>query len=366
MVRIDDKKYMERALQLAENGRGYTSPNPMVGAVVVRAGQIVGQGYHARAGLPHAEVNALNQARAEAETKGSTLYVSLEPCCFSGRTPPCTDAIIQAGIDRVVCAVEDPNPKVSGRGIQMLRGAGIDVEVGCMEHEARRLNEFYFKYMRTGVPFVSLKIAQTLDGRIAASNGSSRWISGEESRRCVHGLRSQHDAVLVGVTTVAKDDPELTVRFVEGENPIRIVLDRTLSIPLESRVVIEGGQGRTIVATSDEADSFRKKQLQAKGLDVWSFPMNEGRNFDLKALLKKAAEESITSLLVEGGSEVFSTFLRSRLVDKIYIFLAPIILGSGLSSIGDIGIDTIGGALPLRDFEVQRCGEDVLVTGYVN
>lgn len=355
---------MERALKLADKGRGQTSPNPMVGAVVVRAGRIVGEGYHEGAGLPHAEVHALNQAGTKA--KGATLYVNLEPCCHAGRTPPCTKAILTAGIERVVCAVEDPNPIVSGRGVQHLRGAGITVEVGCLEHEAERLNEIYFHYMRTGVPFVSLKIAQTLDGRIAASNGSSRWISGEASRRYGHVLRAQHDAVLVGAKTVVQDDPELTVRHVQGKNPIRIILARTLGIPLDSRVVNDGGEGRTRVVTSVDGDPSTIEALQSKGVGIWSLPLNEAGRFDLTALLKKAAEEDITSLLVEGGCEVFSTFLRARLVDKVYIFVAPTILGSGLPSIGDIGIGTLENGLHLRDVEVRRSGQDVLMTGYLN
>jgi diaminohydroxyphosphoribosylaminopyrimidine deaminase/5-amino-6-(5-phosphoribosylamino)uracil reductase len=364
MAGTDDERWMVRALELAEKGRGLTRPNPMVGAVIVRDGRLVGQGYHERAGLPHAEVHALTASQAEAT--GATLYVNLEPCSHAGRTPPCTEAILKAGIERVVCAVEDPNPMVSGRGIRRLREAGIHVDVGCMVDAAEKLNEVYLKYMRKGIPFVSLKIAQTIDGRIAASNGSSRWITGEESRRCVHTLRSQHDAVLVGVNTVVEDDPQLTVRFVEGENPIRIILDRTLRVPLESKIVKGDGLIRTIIATSELSDPSKKEQLREKGVAIWDFPLNERGNIDLKVLLRRAAHQDITSILVEGGSEVFSIFLQSGLTDKVYVFIAPTLLGSGRSSIMDIGIDTITSALRLRDVDCQRYGEDALITGYIS
>ena len=364
MVQTNDTKYMMLALELAERGRGRTSPNPMVGAAIVKDGEILGRGFHEQAGLPHAEAVALNQIQNG--SRGATLYVNLEPCCCSGRTPPCTKAIIEAGIERVVCAVEDPNPHVSGQGIEELRQAGITVDVGLMAQEAGRLNEIYFKYIRTGLPFVSLKIAQTIDGKIAARDGSSRWISGEESRRFAHSLRSAHDAVLVGVNTVIADDPELTVRFAEGKNPIRIVLDSSLRTPLESKVFNIKDHVRTIVTTSDEADSLKLAGLRNKDVEVWILPTSAHKKVNLEALLKKSAAEGITSILVEGGSEVVTAFVGSRLADKIYICIAPTVLGSGYSSIQDLGIESLREAFSIRDTEVRLLGDDVLVTGYLD
>lgn len=364
MASAADRRFMKLALELAEKGRGQTSPNPMVGAVIVRDGEVVGEGYHEQAGLPHAELNALEYARDKAH--GATLYVSLEPCCHSGRTPPCTKAIIEGGIKRVVCAIEDPNPNVSGNGIEELGRAGIEVDIGLMAEEARRLNEVYFKYITTGLPFVTLKVAQTIDGRIAATDGSSRWVSERESRRYVHRLRSYNDAVMVGVNTVIADDPELTVRWAEGRNPVRIVLDSSLRIPLRSKLLNGRPRAKTIIATSSRADPSRVAQLQEKGVDIWSVPTNENGRLSLQALLKRAGQEEITSILVEGGSEVYSDFIRSSLADKMHIFIAPTILGSGLSSIQDLGIESLDDGLRLREVEVRRFGGDVLLTGYFN
>ena len=363
MVTMDDQRSMKRALELAEKGRGCTSPNPMVGAVILRDGLIVGEGYHARAGLPHAEVNAITQAGDQAQ--GATMYVSLEPCSHTGRTPPCTMAIIEAGIRRVVCAVMDPNPKVSGGGSHALRQAGIEVDVGLMAEEAKRLNEVYFQYVTTGLPFVTVKIAQTIDGKIAAPDGNSRWISGEASRRFVHRLRSHNDAVLVGVNTVIADNPELTVRAVEGRNPNRIVLDPSLRIPFQSNLVKGHAEGRTIVAASERINGSKVAQLQAKGVETWEIPVNNDHRMDLGALLKKIGEEGMTSLLVEGGATVFTTFLQSHAVHKLHVFIAPMALGSGRSSIGDLGIQSLQQALRLQEVEMRQMNGDVLITGYL-
>lgn len=363
MVTMNDQRYMQRALELAEKGRGRTSPNPMVGAVILRDGHIAGEGYHARAGLPHAEVKAIAQAGDQAQ--GAIMYVSLEPCSHTGRTPPCTKAIIDAGIGRVVCAVMDPNPKVSGRGIDALRQAGIDVDVGLMAEEAKRLNEVHFQYVTTGLPFVTVKIAQTIDGKIAAPDGNSKWISGEASRRFVHRLRSHHDAVLVGVKTVIADNPELTVRAVEGRNPNRIVLDPSLRIPLQSNLVKGHAEGRTIVATSKEVNGSQVAQLQAQGVETWEIPVDTDHRMDLDALLKKIADEGMTSLLVEGGATVFTTFLQSHTAHKLHVFIAPMALGSGRSSIDDLGIQSLEHALRLHDVGMQPMDGDVLITGYL-
>jgi len=351
---MEDEFYMNMAIKLAEKGRGRTSPNPMVGAVVVRNDKIVGKGYHRRYGEPHAEVNALKEAGGNA--KGATLYVNLEPCCIYGHTPPCTETIIKSGIKKVVCSTLDPNPKVKGKGIKKLKQAKIEVKTGVLKAEAEKLNEAYFKFMKKKLPFVILKVAQTLDGKIATLSGDSKWITKEDSRRFVHQLRSQMDAVLIGVNTAIMDDPDLTIHNQKGENPKRIVLDSHGRIAPGLKLIENNKDKKTIVATVDS-----KKKLP---VELWRIKKNKKGQVDLLDLLKKAKEKNITSILVEGGKKVFTSFLKNRLVDKIYYFISPKILGNGESSFGDLGIFKISDSIYLKDAEIRKFSNDLLISGY--
>jgi len=355
-----DEGYMRLALELSRNGEGWTRPNPIVGAVVVKDGRIVGQGWHKRFGGPHAEVFALKEAGEEA--RGATIYVTLEPCSHHGKTPPCTERIIEAGISRVVVACRDPNPLVDGRGIERLRAAGIAVAEGVLEDEARRSNEIFFKFIRTGLPFVQIKLAQSLDGRIATRTGDSRWITGRLARTEVHRLRRRFASVLVGAETAIEDDPLLTVRHVEGPDPARIVLDGRGRIPLERRMFSE--DGRTIVVTATMPEE-REENLRARGVEVWRIP-GDGDRVDLSALLSRLGEEGIDSLLVEGGGETAAAFLEEGLVDKVALFIAPIIVGGkgSVPAVGGTGAERIADALRLRDVRLRFLGDDLYLTGY--
>jgi diaminohydroxyphosphoribosylaminopyrimidine deaminase/5-amino-6-(5-phosphoribosylamino)uracil reductase len=358
-------RHMRRALRLAKRGAGSVSPNPMVGAVVVSRGRIVGEGYHRRTGGPHAETDALSAAGGKA--RGGDLYVTLEPCCHHGRTPPCTDAVIRSGIRRVWVAIEDPNPVVNGKGVQALRDHGIRVETGILADEAARLNEFYLMYVRTGRPFVIGKTAMTLDGKIATRTGESRWISGERSRRVTHKLRRDVDAILVGVGTVAADDPELTERTGArpSKHPVRIVLDSSLRIPDNARVLEVSAGARTIVACTRTASKQRARALERRGVTVWSFSADATGRVNLRAVIRRVGREGLTSLLIEGGSEVMASALRSRVVDKMWVFLAPRILGGGArEAVGDLGITRLDRAVSLYGVRWRRVGEDLLVEGY--
>ncbi len=355
---MSDIKFMRMVLKLAEKGSGSTSPNPMVGAVVVKNGKITGSGYHRQAGDRHAEVIALQQSGKN--NKSATLYVNLEPCCHFGQTPPCTEEIIKSGIKRVVCSMIDPNPKVNGKGIGILKKNKIKAEVGLLEEEAKKLNEVYLKYISTGLPYVILKWASTLDGKIATVDGDSKWISNDQSRKFAHQLRSQVDAVLVGVDTVIEDDPELNNRLVKGKNPVKIILDTKGRIPLNSKIVLSAKNERTILATVC-AD---KEKFENSYLEVWKLKENEKRQVDLLSLLKKAGESKITSLLVEGGQKVLSSFMQERLVDKVYCFVSPKIIGKGLDTFAELGISKIADSVRLNDVEIKKIEDNVLVSGY--
>ena len=353
--------YMKEALKLAKRGLGTTSPNPMVGAVIVKNGKIVGKGYHKRKGKPHAEIIVLKEAGVF--SKGATLYVNLEPCCHFGATPPCTQAIIRAGIKEVHTSIKDPSPWVNGKGIKELKKAGIKVILGECEQEASELNEAYFKWVETGIPFVSLKAAITLDGKIAdskvqefkGSNKGSRWITNEHSRRFVHRLRSQVDAVMVGVGTVIADDPELTVRWGRGKNPKRIILDSHLRIPRDAKALGDG----CIIA------SIKKPTVDSQQLTVWQIKKDANGRVDILEVLKRAAKENIQSILIEGGREVFTESLSRGIVDKVYFFIAPKLLGSGVPVIGDLGIKKLEDALSLTSVKFRRFGEDMLIEGNI-
>jgi len=349
---------MRRVLRLARRAMGTASPNPCVGAVVVKNETILGQGYHRRPGEDHAEILALRQAGRSAH--GSTLYVNLEPCCFQGRTPPCTEEILRTGVARVVCAQEDPNPQVSGRGLARLRSAGLEVTTGVLEPQARALNEAYNKHISTGLPFVVVKIAQTLDGRIATRNGDSRWITSYPSRRLVHRLRSQLDAVLVGWSTVRRDDPLLSVRHVRGRDPIKVILDSRLRTPLKARI---WSAGRVILATCEGHEERRRRRYRDLGAEIWEFPPDATGRVDFDRCIRRLGREGMTSVLVEGGQRVFTTALRSGLTDKVIICLAPRLLGRGKNAIGDLEIHRITEALPVHQMKVRRLGPDVLITG---
>ncbi len=354
-----DETYMQRALRLADKGRGRVSPNPLVGAVVVRDSEIIGEGAHLRLGSSHAEVNALEGLGTRAH--GATLYVTLEPCSFHGRTPPCCEAVIDAGIGRVVCALEDPDQRVRGSGFKRLEEAGIRVEVGLLAAEASRRNAPYLKHRRTGLPWVMLKLAQSLDGNIATSSGDSRWISGDSSRRLVHRWRSWVDAVMVGAGTVGNDDPQLTVRQVPGRDPRVIVVDGLLRVPSSAQVFQRRG---TVVATLASSPTARRAAYADLGIEVWPFaPVAE--RIDMRQLLMKAGENEITSIMVEGGAGLAAAALKDRVVDEVMIFLAPLLLGDGIASIGPLGIERVDDGIHLDRVRARRVGEDMLLTGEV-
>ncbi|MEW6685978.1 MAG: bifunctional diaminohydroxyphosphoribosylaminopyrimidine deaminase/5-amino-6-(5-phosphoribosylamino)uracil reductase RibD [Candidatus Edwardsbacteria bacterium] len=356
---------MKLALKLAQKGRGKTSPNPMVGAVIVKNGRIVGQGFHQKAGEPHAEIIALQKAKGK--TKGATLYVNLEPCCHQGRTPPCTSAIIKAKIKRLACAMIDPNPLVNGKGINTLRQAGIEVKIGILEKEARDLNEVYLKFIQKHLPFVTLKAGMTLDGKIATNAGESKWITSEESRKFAHKLRFENEVVMVGVNTIINDDPELTVRWQKEKKtqPIRFILDSHLRIPLKAKVISDK-KARTIIATSKKVSLKKIKYLEDQGIEVWRIELDETGKVSLKKIVCRMGKENFTSLLIEGGAEVNAAALKARLVDKIYLFIAPKILGGEhLSVVGDLGIKSLRTCIKLSNLKVKKLGEDFFLTGYL-
>jgi diaminohydroxyphosphoribosylaminopyrimidine deaminase/5-amino-6-(5-phosphoribosylamino)uracil reductase len=354
---------MKQALRLAERGRGRTSPNPMVGAIIVKGGRAVGKGYHARAGSPHAEILALQQAGERA--KGGVLYVNLEPCTHFGRTPPCAPRVIEAQLKKVVIGMEDPNPQVKGRGIRSLRRAGIEVEVGVLEEECRGLNEAFCKYIIEKKPFVVLKVASTLDGKIATRRGDSKWITGEVARRFVHRLRDHADGVLVGIGTVLRDDPKLTARIKGGRDPYRIVLDSRLRIP-ERASVFKGSPSKVIIATTRKGSNVKRKSLERRGVRVLVLDSREGR-VDLKACLKRLGAAGITTLLVEGGSQVNGSFLDEGAVDRFYCFFSPKWMGDPMAPdiFGGKGARDLKAAVRLHQVRWRRMGEDVLLEGYV-
>lgn len=355
--------YLKKTLQLARRGAGRVSPNPMVGAVVVKNDRILGEGYHRQFGGDHAEVNALRDAGEEA--RGATLYVNLEPCCHFGKTPPCTDAIIAAGIKRVVVGTIDPNQRVNGKAIEMLKKNGIELKVGVLEQECKRLNEAYFKFITTGLPLVTLKIAQSVDGRIATKSGNSRWITNEKSRILAHRLRREHDAILVGVGTVLKDDPQLTVRLLRGRNPYRIVLDSRLRTPLEAKILCDDFVDKTIIATTEQAPSNSIRSIEKRGAKVWIIDSDGNGKVNPQVLLRKLGERGISSLLVEGGREVFTSMLKAGLADRVVIFCAPILLGEGISAFGDLGVISLKEAIHLSEPRLRKIGSDFMITANI-
>jgi diaminohydroxyphosphoribosylaminopyrimidine deaminase/5-amino-6-(5-phosphoribosylamino)uracil reductase len=360
---MTDADWMRRALELAERGRGHVEPNPLVGAVVVRDGRLVGEGWHRRYGEAHAEVHALADAGAAAH--GGTLYVTLEPCCHHGKTPPCTDAVLRAGIARVVAALADPFPQVAGRGAALLREAGVTVELGLGEAEARRQNAPYLKLLATGRPYVHAKWAMTLDGKIATHTGDSKWISNEASRRRVHALRGRMDAILVGSGTVRADDPLLTARPAGPRTPTRAVLDSQAGLPLTSQLVRTVSTAPVLVVTAD-APPDRMEALRAAGCEVLAVAAEAGR-VALAQLLDELGRRRWTNLLVEGGSEVLGSFLDAGAVDEVHVFIAPCLAGGAAARgpLGGRGAARIADALRLDRWETESIDGDLYVHGWL-
>ncbi len=360
-----DEKYMRRALRLAEKARGRTSPNPMVGAVVVKNGVIISRGWHRKAGEPHAEAIALGKAGSAAA--GATLYVTLEPCSHTDkRTPPCTLAIIRSRIARVVAAMVDPNRKVSGGGVKTLQAAGIDVVTDILEAEAKKLNEAYIKHITTGMPFVTLKIAQTLDGKIATATGESRWITGEKAREESHRLRDINDAVLVGINTVLKDNPSLTARIPGGRDPVRVIVDSKLKILANATVLTQRSSAKTIIATLASVPKNKIKKFRDAGAEVIVAKSVRGR-VDLRDLMKKLGKMDIISVLIEGGAEINASALKSDIVDKVVLFIAPMIMAGkdALCSVGGTSPIKLSHALRLHNITTRFVGQDLMVEGYI-
>jgi diaminohydroxyphosphoribosylaminopyrimidine deaminase / 5-amino-6-(5-phosphoribosylamino)uracil reductase len=357
-----DQNWMRRALELAERGRGYVEPNPLVGAVLVRENQLVGEGWHQKFGEAHAEVNAI--AAAGDITRGATLYVTLEPCCHQGKTPPCTDAVIAAGIERVVAAMKDPFPLVAGKGAEILRHAGLAVDFGVGEPEARRLNAPYLTLLEKGRPYVHAKWAMTLDGKIATRSGNSKWISNDGSRRLVHELRGHMDAILVGIGTVLADDPRLTARPPLPRLPTRIVLDSRGRIPLESQLVRTARDVPTVIFTTATIAPATRADLTARGCSVEM--VTAADRPDPHEVLRRLGQLRCTNLLVEGGSAVLGSFLDAGLIDEIHIFIAPILVGGdrALSPIGGSGAEKIAEALRLTEMQIAYCDGDLYVHGW--
>jgi diaminohydroxyphosphoribosylaminopyrimidine deaminase/5-amino-6-(5-phosphoribosylamino)uracil reductase len=357
---------MKMAIELARRGRGYTAPNPLVGAVIVQDGVVVGKGYHEQVGGAHAEVNAIADAGEQAN--GATLYVNLEPCNHHGRMPPCTEAILKSGLRRVVVGMEDPNPNVRGNGNQFLRDHGIEVICGIAQKESERLNEIFIKYVTTKRPFVILKCACTLDGYIATRTGNSKWITNAASRRFVHELRHAVDAIMVGVGTVNQDDPRLTTRLddKQGRDPIRIVLDTHLSISPDAALLNLSSDSDTLIITGPDVQEEKRKKLARPGVRILSTELKNG-HIDLNVLMTRLGDLGITSLLIEGGSRVNASALKAHIVDKVFFFYAPKILG------GDNGIPVFKGKGPalmsesirIKDVSVHRFADDMMIEGYV-
>lgn len=353
---ISDEYFIDETLKLAKKAKGWTNPNPMVGAVIVKKGQIVARGYHKRVGLPHAEIEALNAAKTSVQ--GATLYVNLEPCTHYGRTPPCVDAIIQSGIKRVVCSMPDPNPKVHGRGIAKLKEAGITVSVGFREKESRTLNEAFFTFHEKKRPFVAIKFAASLDGKIATYTGDSKWITNKNARLFARKLRGEYQAILVGINTVMRDNPHLGVRGVGKREPVRIILDSNLDIPLNSQVLRDNN---VLIATTVHVSKDKRELLTKRGIPILTF---ENKNIPLKELLFSLRSKEIISILVEGGGNILGSFVDEKIIDKVYAFYAPILIGGGKAvTIQGRGINKIKNALYFKRIATKRFQDNFLIIG---
>ena len=375
MYSAQDIEYMQRAMELAENGRGFVNPNPLVGAVIVKDGRVIGEGWHRKYGCLHAEREAL--AACTEDPAGSTMYVTLEPCCHHGKQPPCTDAVIAAGISRVVAGLPDPNPLVAGKGIAMLREHGIEVECGLLEADLRYQNRVFLKYITTGRPWVTMKWAMTLDGRIAASTGDSRWVSSEESRRYAHQLRAWNMAIMAGIGTVRVDDPLLNCRIDGMRSPVRVIADSYASVSLSSQVVRTAHQYRTVVAYSGTPDPSRLAALADAGVEILQVDSGQAgdctqqraadvRKVDMDVLLSCLGKMGMDSVLVEGGAELDWSIVEAGLVDEVYCFIAPKVIGGGTAKgpVGGAGFPKMADAFPLEIESVTRSGPDILVHAF--
>ncbi|WP_350345098.1 bifunctional diaminohydroxyphosphoribosylaminopyrimidine deaminase/5-amino-6-(5-phosphoribosylamino)uracil reductase RibD [Proteinivorax tanatarense] len=357
---------MRRALDIAKEGRGQVSPNPLVGAVIVKGNRIIAEGYHEYYGGPHAEINALKNCHENLED--AVMYVTLEPCSHYGKTPPCAEAIVESGIKQVVVAMKDPNPLVAGKGITILKKKGIEVITGVLENEAKKLNEFFIKYILEKKPFVIVKTAMTLDGKIATVSGDSKWITNKLSRAYVHDLRNQVAAIMVGIGTVLNDDPFLTSRLPDGRgaDPHRIVVDSTAQIPLSAKVLNIDSKAKTIIATTEHTDSSKISSLKAKGAEIIVTPNTTGK-VDLSYLLSKLGEMKIDSLLIEGGGQLNFSAFNTNNVDKVLSFISPKIIGGkkAITPVAGQGIECINNAVNLTDIDIERFQDDILISGYV-
>ena len=356
-----DESYIQLTIEIAKKGEGSVSPNPLVGCVIIKDNRIIGAGYHQKFGEDHAEINAINSSAESLE--GSTLYVNLEPCSHFGKTPPCVDRIIKEKIKRVVIGTLDINPLVSGNGVKALKKAGIEVKVGVLEKECIELNKFFFKFITNKLPYVTLKAAQTLDGMIADKNNYSEWISSSESRKYVHWLRARYDAVLIGSETARIDNPKLTVRMVEGRNPYRVVLDSSLKLKSDLNLFKINSDNKTIVITSEKNKSKLKKinQLEKLGVKVLFVKSDAQGRMQLKSVLKEIAKLQISSILVEGGSKIYSSFLKQKLFDDIFLFVSPKILGNGLKTFSELKSNKLSDAAKLNIRRTQKIGDDLLI-----
>lgn len=363
---IDDIYFMNRVLELARLGEGRTSPNPLVGAVIVKDGRIIGEGYHSYYGGNHAEVEAINNAKES--VKGSIIYVNLEPCSHFGKTPPCAKRLVEEGFRKVVVAILDPNPKVAGRGIEILKENGIDVELGLLEKEARELNEVFIKYITKGIPYIYLKYAMTLDGKIASCTGDARWISNEKSRQEVHKLRNKVSGIMVGIGTILADDPSLNTRLTSanGKDPVRIIIDSNCRIPTTAKVLHLDSNNKTIVAVTKNADCKRIAEIEDTGAEVLVIDDKDGR-VDLESLFWVLGKRGMDSILIEGGGELSYSALEDELIDKLQVYIAPKIIGGSKAStpVTGKGISLMKDAIELQDIKRKIFDEDIMIEGYV-
>lgn len=364
-----DRMYMKMAIELAKRGDGFVSPNPLVGAVIVKNGEIIGKGFHARFGENHAEINALEDARKNnSDVIDATIYVTLEPCSHYGKTPPCAEALAKSGITKVIIGLIDPNPKVSGRGVELLKDNGIEVVVGILEDECRKINEVFLKYISTQSPFVILKYAMTLDGKISTSTGDSRWITNHKSREFVHKLRHKCSAIMVGIGTVLADNPSLNTRLdtEDARDPIRIIVDTRGKIPIDAKVINIDSNARAIVATTDLIEKSKLKSLIEKGVTVIVCPLLSGR-VDLRYLLEALHKRGIDSILLEGGSELNFNMLKEDLVDKVISFIAPKLIGGthAKTPVGGVGIELMRDAIMTERVTHQTFGDDLCIESYI-
>jgi len=358
---LTDESYIKLVLEIAKKGTGKVSPNPLVGCIIIKNDRIIGAGFHEKFGANHAEVNAIQKAGSNVE--GATLYTNLEPCSHFGKTPPCVNLIIEKKIKRVVIGTLDMNPLISGKGVKKLKSAGIEVKVGVLENECIELNNFFFKYVTKKLPYVTLKAAQTIDGKIADKSGDSAWISSTQSRQYVHKLRAKYDAVLIGAGTVIKDDPKLTVRLVEGRNPKRIILDTDLSLKLNHKIFTKNSDKNLIIITSKKnlGKKRRINKLRSLGIKVL-YAKDEGDNkLNLKSILRELYKEGIASVLVEGGNQVFTSFVKENLFDDMLTFISPRILGCGIPVFGNLGIKRLQKSLKVKIKSVEKISDDILV-----